>query len=204
MPSLLQSTSSHSVSSNFGNQFINSPNVSLIGTIPENAKAEIKFLLDIQIQQDVPNIQQEPFHAVKVELSKKRDYKDIIEKSIQANVINEVKNFLPKFLPQEINEALKKTPPSLELFDALTWSMLLDEATWKRVRRPKIEESLSLNHPRRHPPPKNHLKMADETQPDADPKIPKKNWFKDSPKPEVLDPDWNTVKTIDDVRFRKI
>ncbi|GKC97256.1 hypothetical protein Tco_1167531 [Tanacetum coccineum] len=66
MPNLLQSTSSHSVSSNFGNQFINSPNASLIGTILENAEAEINSLLDIQIQQDVPNIQQEPFHAVKV------------------------------------------------------------------------------------------------------------------------------------------
>ncbi|GKF33345.1 hypothetical protein Tco_0106545, partial [Tanacetum coccineum] len=64
---LLQSTSSHSLSSNFANQFLNnSPNTSLIGTIPENAKAEINSLLDIQIKQEVPNIQQEPFHAVKV------------------------------------------------------------------------------------------------------------------------------------------
>ncbi|GJW61672.1 hypothetical protein Tco_0111007 [Tanacetum coccineum] len=65
-PNLLQSTSSHSVSSNFSNQFINSPNASLISTIPENTEVEINSLLDIQIQQDVPNIQQEPFHAVKV------------------------------------------------------------------------------------------------------------------------------------------
>ncbi|GKC03967.1 hypothetical protein Tco_0995577 [Tanacetum coccineum] len=65
-PSLLQSTSSHSVSSNFGNQFIDSPNASLIGTIPENSEAEINSLLDIQIKQDVPNIQQEPFYVVKV------------------------------------------------------------------------------------------------------------------------------------------
>ncbi|GKC98775.1 hypothetical protein Tco_1169050 [Tanacetum coccineum] len=129
----------------------------------ENAEAEINSLLDIQIQQDVPHIEQEPFHDVKVsvvpettqqpqttppapplrateiqstqdpnteavksvkvlqshtkelkkELFEKRGYRDIIEESVQANVINEVKNFLPKFLPQEINEALKKTPPSL-------------------------------------------------------------------------------------------
>ncbi|GJU02650.1 hypothetical protein Tco_1112988 [Tanacetum coccineum] len=39
---------------------------------------------------------------------------------------------------------------------------------------------------------------ADKTQPKADPKIPKKDWFKDSPKPEVLDPEWNTVKDNDD------
>ncbi|GJR13249.1 hypothetical protein Tco_0795901 [Tanacetum coccineum] len=54
--SLLQSTSSHFVSSNFGNQFINSPNASLIGTILEKAEEEINSLLDIQIQQDVLNI----------------------------------------------------------------------------------------------------------------------------------------------------
>ncbi|GKD66295.1 hypothetical protein Tco_1308403, partial [Tanacetum coccineum] len=66
-PDLLQSTSSHSISSNFGNQFFNnSPNVSLIGTIQENAEAEINSLLDIQIQQEVPTIPQEPFHEVKV------------------------------------------------------------------------------------------------------------------------------------------
>ncbi|GJZ87714.1 hypothetical protein Tco_0659324 [Tanacetum coccineum] len=66
-PNLIQSTSSHFVSSNFGNQFLNnSPNVSLIGTIQENAKAEINSLLDIQIQQEVFTIQQEPFHEVKV------------------------------------------------------------------------------------------------------------------------------------------
>ncbi|GJY65770.1 hypothetical protein Tco_0468008, partial [Tanacetum coccineum] len=63
-PSLLQSPSSHSVSSNFCNQFINSPNASLIGTIPENVEAEINSLLDVQIQQDVPNIHQEPYHPV--------------------------------------------------------------------------------------------------------------------------------------------
>ncbi|GJY55544.1 hypothetical protein Tco_0454659 [Tanacetum coccineum] len=148
-PNLLQSTSSHCVPSNFGNQFINSPNASLIGTIPENAEVEINSLLDIQIQQDVPNTQQEPFHAVKVlpyafkkvlqshteelkkELFEKRNYKDVIEESVQANVFNEVNKFLPKFLPQAVKEALEKTPSSLELYDALTWLMLLDEATAK-------------------------------------------------------------------------
>ncbi|GJQ89085.1 hypothetical protein Tco_0000224 [Tanacetum coccineum] len=62
----LEMNNYHFVSSNFGNQFINSPNASLIGTIPENDEAEINSLSDVQIQQDVPNVQQEPFHAVKV------------------------------------------------------------------------------------------------------------------------------------------
>ncbi|GJU25356.1 hypothetical protein Tco_1163977 [Tanacetum coccineum] len=39
---------------------------------------------------------------------------------------------------------------------------------------------------------------VDETQADAASKIPKKDWFKNDPQPETLDPDWNTVKTIDD------
>ncbi|GKE49459.1 hypothetical protein Tco_1480717, partial [Tanacetum coccineum] len=39
---------------------------------------------------------------------------------------------------------------------------------------------------------------ADETQADAASKISKKDWFKDAPRLETLDPDWNTVKTIDD------
>ncbi|GJR26224.1 hypothetical protein Tco_1102456 [Tanacetum coccineum] len=203
-PSLPQSTSNHLVSSNFGNPFINSPNASLIGTIPENTEAEMNSLLDIQIQQDVPYIQQEPFHAVKVsvipeatqvppttppapplpatkipstqvsnsravksiiqifteleqavkelkqadhstsilasiksqELSEKRDYKDVIEKSVQAYVINEVKNFRPKFLPKAVKEALEKTPLSLELFGKLTWSMLIDEANKEKGDKP--------------------------------------------------------------------
>ncbi|GKE96907.1 hypothetical protein Tco_1581762, partial [Tanacetum coccineum] len=124
-PYLLQSTSSHFVSSNFGNHLINSTNASLIDTIPENAKAEINSLLDVQIQQDLRAIfgsslpdalkkaLQSHTKELKKERSEKRDYKGIIEEFVQANVINEVKNFLPKFLLQAVKEALEKTPPSL-------------------------------------------------------------------------------------------
>ncbi|GKE43807.1 hypothetical protein Tco_1471091, partial [Tanacetum coccineum] len=51
-------SSSLSVSSGFGNQFLNlSSDTSLIGTIKESADTEINSLLDIQIQQEVPHIQ---------------------------------------------------------------------------------------------------------------------------------------------------
>ncbi|GJV81725.1 hypothetical protein Tco_1517595 [Tanacetum coccineum] len=54
-PELLLSTSSHSLSSNYGNQFLNnSSDISLIGTILRNAYAEINSLLDVQIQQEIP------------------------------------------------------------------------------------------------------------------------------------------------------
>ncbi|GJU96343.1 hypothetical protein Tco_1321099 [Tanacetum coccineum] len=63
----LQSTSSHLISLIFGNQFlVNSPNASLIGTNPENTDKEITSMMDIEIQQDVPLVQNEPFHKVKV------------------------------------------------------------------------------------------------------------------------------------------
>ncbi|GKB00837.1 hypothetical protein Tco_0828881 [Tanacetum coccineum] len=39
---------------------------------------------------------------------------------------------------------------------------------------------------------------ADEQQAYDIPKIPKKDWFKKSPRPKTLDPNWNTVKTVDD------
>ncbi|GKG47564.1 hypothetical protein Tco_0507049, partial [Tanacetum coccineum] len=48
-------SSSLSVSSDFGNQFLNlSSDASLIGTTKESADTEINSLLDIQIQQKVP------------------------------------------------------------------------------------------------------------------------------------------------------
>ncbi|GJV01879.1 hypothetical protein Tco_1335448 [Tanacetum coccineum] len=40
---------------------------------------------------------------------------------------------------------------------------------------------------------------VDEIQADVAPRILKKDWFKESPKLELLDPNWNTVKTMDDV-----
>ncbi|GJV15538.1 hypothetical protein Tco_1360861 [Tanacetum coccineum] len=52
------SGSSLSVSSGFGNQFLNlSFDTSLIGTIKDTTNAEINSLLDVQIQQEIPHIQ---------------------------------------------------------------------------------------------------------------------------------------------------
>ncbi|GKC37309.1 hypothetical protein Tco_1049693 [Tanacetum coccineum] len=111
-PNLLQSTSNHSVSSNFGNQFINSPNASLIGTILQNAEAEINSLLDIQIQQDVPNIQQEPFHAVKVVSDLEKDVKGLKQvdhtQAIRESIKSEVPEAVKKYLGSTIEYTLQK------------------------------------------------------------------------------------------------
>ncbi|GJZ57290.1 hypothetical protein Tco_0612784 [Tanacetum coccineum] len=131
------------------------------------------------LEQAVKELKQADHFAV-VLASIKSQVPSVVEnylgtESVQAHVINEVKNFLPKFLLQEVKESLKKTPHSLgqsssqgqaviqaaeslseyelkkilydkmhkrksnqthvthqELFDALTWSMLLDEANDKK------------------------------------------------------------------------
>ncbi|GJR56338.1 hypothetical protein Tco_1406859 [Tanacetum coccineum] len=79
---LLQSTSNHSLSSNFSNQFLNnSPNASLISTIPENAEVEINSLRHAskgtlekhtkELHQQVPQDDVSTFIKVKQELAAK-------------------------------------------------------------------------------------------------------------------------------------
>ncbi|GKE88597.1 hypothetical protein Tco_1566072, partial [Tanacetum coccineum] len=61
----LQPTLSQSLSSRFANQFLlNSPNASLLGTITKPAEGDIISMIDVHIQQDVPNVVPEPFHTV--------------------------------------------------------------------------------------------------------------------------------------------
>ncbi|GJR51022.1 hypothetical protein Tco_1401543 [Tanacetum coccineum] len=287
-PSLLQSTSSHSVSSNFGNQFITSPNASLIDTIPENAEAEINSLLDTKIQQDVPNIQFTELKRAVKEL-KQAGYSTHILASIRFQVPSVVKEYLGSSLfdafqkyelKKKLYAKIHKSQSNMthemhqELFDALTWSMLLDEANMEKGDKPDIvlkkkdrgdnqdedpsarskqgkntkrirvndsESSKKTSTTKESSKGKSLARTskscksvttkesvdepvfeialddveqtvddkvgdagqpphidADETQADAASKISKKDWFKDAPRPKTLDPDWNTIKIIDD------
>ncbi|GJT10154.1 hypothetical protein Tco_0857196 [Tanacetum coccineum] len=284
-PSLLQSPSSHSVSLNFRNQFLNSPNASLIVTvsvIPEtthqppstplvpplpatkipstqipNSEALNSVVQRFTaLEQAVKELKQDD-HSASIlalirsqkELCEKWDYKDIIEESVQDNAINEVKNFLLKYLPQAVKEALKKTPSflaNMEKGDKPDTVLKKrdrgddqDEDPSARANQGKKTKKRSFNESesskktsttkessKDKSPAKTSKSgksviteepvddpvfekalddvqqtfddkvddagqpphtVTDETQPYADPKIPKKDWFKDSPKPEVLD-----------------
>ncbi|GJR83920.1 hypothetical protein Tco_0154705 [Tanacetum coccineum] len=56
-PEVPRSSSSHSLSSNYGNQFLNvSSDTSLVGIIIDHADTEINSLLDVQIQQEIPPV----------------------------------------------------------------------------------------------------------------------------------------------------
>ncbi|GJX26731.1 hypothetical protein Tco_0233027 [Tanacetum coccineum] len=98
---LLLSTSSHSLSSNYGNQFLNvSSDISLVGIIKEPTNTEINSLLDAQIQQVIPSVLSSPL----LDVLTKVDHSEAIEASVQANLINEVKNQLSKFLPKAVSD----------------------------------------------------------------------------------------------------
>ncbi|GJU21670.1 hypothetical protein Tco_1155012 [Tanacetum coccineum] len=168
-PNLLQSTSSHSVSSNFA----------ILASIKSQVPSVVKDYLQSSLPDAFKKVLQSHTEELKKELSEKSDYNDVTKEFVQANVINKVKNFLPKFLPKAIQDALEKTPlpfaqssspdqsaikaveshseyelkkilyakmnksqshlthdTDQELYDALTWSMLLDEATTKEGNNP--------------------------------------------------------------------
>ncbi|GJZ94726.1 retrovirus-related pol polyprotein from transposon TNT 1-94 [Tanacetum coccineum] len=60
-PEVPPSSSSHSLLSNYKNQFLNlSSDTSLVGTVKEPADIEINYLLDVQIQQEIPSVLSSP------------------------------------------------------------------------------------------------------------------------------------------------
>ncbi|GKE42658.1 hypothetical protein Tco_1469942, partial [Tanacetum coccineum] len=306
-PNLLQSTSSHSVSSNFGNQFINSPNASLIE--PFHAVKVSVILETTQIPPTtppaplvIPSTQVTNSEALKhvvqrfteleqaVKELKQADHSTPVLASIRSQVSSVVKEYLGSSLLDAFQKVLQSHTEELKkelfeirdykdvikefLYDALTWSMLLDEATMKGGDKPDtvlkkrdcrddqdedplagsnqgkktkkrrfnesksskktstIKESSKGKSPARTSKSGKfvnakesveesafeiasvdveqtfddkvgdagqlHHTDADETQGDAALRITKKDWFKKSPRPETLDPNWNTVKTVDD------
>ncbi|GJR96562.1 hypothetical protein Tco_0268736 [Tanacetum coccineum] len=319
-------------------EFINSLNASLIGTIPENDEAEINYLLDIQIQQDIPNIQQEPFHAVKVSVIPEPTQIPpstplasplptivplvvLVPISEILNDVSEVPEVVNKYLGSTLGDTLQKVlqrhteelrrefsqktigqthtkdlnlqvsqddvskfikvkqervaQEKMPKYSTTPYDQADDdehkqkEILFKMMMASKSHEKHPAHKDLRHDdkdqdpsagsgqgmkkrrtgkdaePSKKSLKSkesakgktpsttsksgksvsadklvhktkhivqmdveepnlynvannADEPQEDAILKILKKYWFKKSPRPETLDPDWNTVKTIDD------
>ncbi|GJX27071.1 hypothetical protein Tco_0233367 [Tanacetum coccineum] len=160
-PKLPPSSSSLSLSSDYGNQFLNvSSDVSLVGIVKETSDTEINSLLDIPVQQEMHHVQQTPLLDVlvsmiptmttptpsttppttkKVEALPKVDPSEVIEESVQANVRNEVRNELPKVVSEFVEQILERIKSRLfhthdkhlDLYNALIGSIGLDEAIAK-------------------------------------------------------------------------
>ncbi|GKA12715.1 hypothetical protein Tco_0692261 [Tanacetum coccineum] len=72
---------------------------SLRSEIPSAVNAYLRSSLRDVLQKFLQKHSKEP----KQQYSQQVDYKDVIEESVHANVINEVKNLLPKFLLKEVS-----------------------------------------------------------------------------------------------------
>nr|GEY81695.1 hypothetical protein [Tanacetum cinerariifolium] len=172
---------------------------------------------------DTKNGDEEITDAAKADVEKAEEqvhYKEIIKEYLQANVINEVKNQLLKFLPKAVcdfatlviqstvKKALEKTPRILD--DAIACGQA-DPKKVMRKRDPDDEDPLAG-------PNQEELvfKMAsddieqtisdvanDADQPTNDlaqtkDKDPKKDWFKQPLRPPTPNPKWNKRQVIDD------
>ncbi|GJU21826.1 retrovirus-related pol polyprotein from transposon TNT 1-94 [Tanacetum coccineum] len=131
----------------------------------------------------------------------KVDHSEAIEESVQANIINKVKNQLPKFLPKAVSNFVNPIIESIicDLYDALLNSIMLDEAIASRNVNP--DKVLRKRH---HGDDVEELiqddvvNVVDQPQDDTDSKKDNSTWFKQPPRPETPDPEWNKDKTVDD------
>nr|GEW00972.1 hypothetical protein [Tanacetum cinerariifolium] len=157
---------------------------------------------------------------------KKEEYKDFIQETVANEVKNKLSKILPKavsdfatlVIQSTINETLDQTPvvsakSSYAIAESLTEfklkKIIMKKMKKKTKKRRTGKDAESLN---KSSTPKESTKgkpsskssktgksaFADQSVKEPEHEISKKDWFKDSPKPEVRDPEWNTIKTIDD------
>ncbi|GKC02442.1 hypothetical protein Tco_0994052, partial [Tanacetum coccineum] len=120
MPELPPTSSSLSISSSFGNQFLNlSSSISLMGTIKDFTDVKINTLLDIQIQQEFPQIQSPACLIVStlkkdVKELKQVDHSAVIFESIRSQVPPAVNEFLGSSLGDSLQKVLQKHTEELK------------------------------------------------------------------------------------------
>ncbi|GJW72958.1 hypothetical protein Tco_0132328 [Tanacetum coccineum] len=165
-PEVPPSRSSRSLSSNYGNQFLNlSSDTSLaVLVIPLHSTPTPTFTTPTPLSTQLPTppisseaptittIVPDPLPAViqrlsdlkkKFESWTKVDHSEAIEASVQANLINEVKNILPKFLPKTLSDFIN---PRLES----TVPESLSEYELKNILFYKKDKSRSYMTPDKH------------------------------------------------------
>nr|GEY08252.1 hypothetical protein [Tanacetum cinerariifolium] len=166
---------------------------------------EITSMMDIEIQQDVRLVQNEPFHEVKVSVIPKITRPP--PSTPPAHPLPAIEDpATPVINFEAVDSFLKK-------FHALEKDVYLPDAFQKGLetkKRRTRKDDKSLNKSPTHKestkgkPSSKSSKTGKSTSADQSikvnpkPKIQKKDWFKDSPKPEALDPEWNIIKAIDD------
>ncbi|GJZ08416.1 hypothetical protein Tco_0542699 [Tanacetum coccineum] len=96
VPSL---SSSHSVSSNYVGIFLKLDNL-------QSAEAKVVFMLDIDVQHETPSTQTLLLLSIPVTGIPEpyKSYKEVIDESVQAHIINKVQKQLPPFVPTAVSD----------------------------------------------------------------------------------------------------
>ncbi|GKC71745.1 hypothetical protein Tco_1117628 [Tanacetum coccineum] len=133
---------------------------------------------------------------------------DALQKSVQANVINEVENLLPKFLPKAVSDFATLQQA---FYDALFNSLSLDDAIVrgqadleKTLRKRDRDDEDPLAKPNQDDIEQTFDDVVNDVdQPPDDmtqtkDKAPKYDWFKQPHRPPTLDLKWNKHQVVDD------
>ncbi|GJU27759.1 hypothetical protein Tco_1166380 [Tanacetum coccineum] len=165
-------------------------------------------------EEKVDNEQAGDDQADKVEYDQTWFLITAVEESVQANVINEVKNQLPKFLPKAVSKVVN---PRIEstVHNVLQKSPVFLAQSSSTPVQPSSRAA--EHHDEDQDPPadsdkeKKKMRKGKDTEPskksstskesskdDADPKNNKSTWFKQPPRLETPDPEWNKDKIVDD------
>ncbi|GKD54624.1 hypothetical protein Tco_1288011, partial [Tanacetum coccineum] len=107
-PTLFVSTSSHSVSSNYGNQFlISSPERSLLGIVKESADAKITSIVDVQIQQEIMSVLSAPLFDVLASVLRVSDLEKEVKELKHADLSTTLRALIRYEVPLVVNEYLR-------------------------------------------------------------------------------------------------
>ncbi|GKE66822.1 hypothetical protein Tco_1520983, partial [Tanacetum coccineum] len=171
-----------SVSSNFGNQFLNlSSDTSLIGITKKFADTKINSLLDIQIQQEVPHIQSSSVLTVLV------------------------------LVTPEPHSLSTYTPEHKALFHDFIESLLADGEGIDQGVTDSLKKKRQHDHQDEGPSAgpnqgimdtanDNVVNDVDQPQDESIPKTtrePRNDWFTQPPRPPTPDLEWNKGKEVD-------
>ncbi|GJW15569.1 hypothetical protein Tco_0019702 [Tanacetum coccineum] len=109
-PGLPPTSSSLSVSSEFGNQFLaHSFDISLTGTFKDNTNTEINSMLDIQIQHEVPNVQSSSLLSVPVIVIPEPTVLTPIPENVTKALATTIPPLTP--IPMSITSMIKQSTP---------------------------------------------------------------------------------------------
>nr|GEU41091.1 hypothetical protein [Tanacetum cinerariifolium] len=213
-PEVPPSSFSHSLSSNYGNQFLNiSSDTSLVSIIKDHTYTKINSLLDIPIQQEIPSTLSVPLLDVLVSVilppttttpiplttplpapsitseapRTKVDHSEATEASVQANVINEEKK-----RPRKDTQPSNKSSTSKESSKGKTQpktsksgkSITVEEPDEEHVNEVSIDVKENIVHDMGNTDEQPNGEAAPKTD-----NAPKTNWFKQPPRPPTPDPE---------------